>query len=718
MSQETNSGYIPSYEDILEAQKVTFQDVMNHTTGPVISVVVHILLFTFLGTIVIFPAPEEKDEMILESTEVEIPEIDKLEEPPKPEEVMDVAAEVEMEDVEMEVTAEVDVEDMDAGDDDDGFEEDSGVNLDLVESGSSLKLPGVFAARSSAESRRNSIKRYSRKKGKGRFRSKYAPASARQIEAATKKGADWFSQNQNADGSWGDIYKPGNTSLVLLALLAQGYTPMDDEYGESILKGIKYLCAAVDSIETVCVLDEKKNALGQPEYQSAMIGYALAESYALTKIPMVKKAMDKQMTYLLSKMLKNGAYARKYNNEWRNILIRDDEELEKLRIAKAEKKAKRDASGKTKTKKKKDKEVGTGRRRGGGGGGGVAKAKWLSDPNGPFMPANVDLSISAWHYQALKAAYAAGCSVEGLSDSLQKSIDFVKEDRYKNSDNKSKNLAWGWSTWSNSPKAESGDRLKGFKYPMLNAGLLTLYLMGEGKSSDATKALKTLIEYDEGYYLKCDWAKIESDINAFENWWDKVDIARASWDAKNPKKTAKSTKDKKGNKKTKVKKARPPKVKCTYKDGEKVLQERYENGSFSLYTWYYQTQVLFQAYNGAGGTGGGAWAQWNSNFTNALIKHQQPDGSWLSPAHNSITAYGETSKVRVTPAGDTQRSIFQPTGVDSKEASKDLKVYSTAMCSLMMTVYYRYLPTYSLEKDRGDTGNTASSANNLLDDLL
>ncbi len=715
MSQDTETGYVPSYEDILEAQKVTFSDVMNHATGPVISVVVHVLLFTFLGSIVIFPAPDEKDELVLESTEVEIPEIDKLEEPPKPEEVMDVAAEVEMEDVDMEVAAEVDIEDMDAGDDDDGFEEDS-VNLDLVETGSSLKLPGVFASRSSDASKRNSIKRYGGKKGKGRFRSKYGPASDRAILKASKAGADWFAQNQNEDGSWGEIYKPGNTSLVLLALLAQGYTPMDDEYGEGILKGIKYLCAAVDSIETVCVLDEKKSALGQPEYQSAMIGYALAEAYALTKIPMVKKAMDKQITYLVSKMLKNGAYSRKYNNEWRNILIRDDEELEKMRIAKAEKQAKKEASGKVKKKKKKDKEVGMGRKRGGGGGAGVAKAKWLADPNGPFMPKDVDLSISAWHYQALKAAYAAGCSVEGLSDSLQKSIDFVKDDRYKNSDNKSKQLTWGWSTWSNTPNAENGDRLKGFKYPMLNAGLLTLYLMGEGKSSDATKALKTLVEYDEGYYLKCDWAKIESDINAFENWWDKVDIARASWDAKHPKKTAKTTKD---DKKSKVKKAKPPKVKCTYKDGEKVLEERYENGSFSLYTWYYQTQVLFQAYNGPGGTGGGAWAQWNSNFTNALIKHQQSDGSWLSPAHNSITAYGETSKVRVTPAGDTQRSIFAPTGSDSKEASKDLKVYSTAMCSLMLTVYYRYLPTYSLEKDKGaSAGSATGSANDLLDDLL
>ena len=37
-----------------------------------------------------------------------------------------------------------------------------------------------------------------------------------------------------------------------------------------------------------------------------------------------------------------------------------------------------------------------------------------------------DLSLAGWHYQAMKAAYGAGCEVESLPQAIQKSIDWLK----------------------------------------------------------------------------------------------------------------------------------------------------------------------------------------------------------------------------------------------------------------------------------------------------
>jgi hypothetical protein len=73
--------------------------------------------------------------------------------------------------------------------------------------------------------------------------------------------------------------------------------------------------------------------------------------------------------------------------------------------------------------------------------------------------------------------------------------------------------------------------------------------------------------------------------------------------------------------------------------------------------WYYLTQAFFHA-------GGAHWQNWNDQFRAALIQRQANDGHWPLPAM-------------------------------SKEKEFNLPpVYSTALCALMLEVYYRYLPTY------------------------
>lgn len=90
---------------------------------------------------------------------------------------------------------------------------------------------------------------------------------------------------------------------------------------------------------------------------------------------------------------------------------------------------------------------------------------------------------------------------------------------------------------------------------------------------------------------------------------------------------------------------------------DKIRNEKFDWDSdkgWTIYTWYYQTQACFQG-------GGSYWESWNNSFRDALIRKQAADGHWDYPPQ-SRENYG--------------------------------LAYSTALCCLMLEVYYRYLPTY------------------------
>ena len=88
---------------------------------------------------------------------------------------------------------------------------------------------------------------------------------------------------------------------------------------------------------------------------------------------------------------------------------------------------------------------------------------------------------------------------------------------------------------------------------------------------------------------------------------------------------------------------------------EPPLWERNAN----LYTWYYFAQALFQ-------NGGEPWEQWNRAVLPQILANQNSDGSWKPETADSSVA-------STSPAG----------------ADRDL--YRTALCTLMLEVYYRYL---------------------------
>ena len=84
-------------------------------------------------------------------------------------------------------------------------------------------------------------------------------------------------------------------------------------------------------------------------------------------------------------------------------------------------------------------------------------------------------------------------------------------------------------------------------------------------------------------------------------------------------------------------------------------------GDPNTYYWYYATLALFQHQ-------GQAWEKWNEAVKEQLLSHQATNG----PAAGSWAPKGRWSQV----AG---------------------RVYQTAMCTLTLEVYYRYLPLYVTE---------------------
>lgn len=102
----------------------------------------------------------------------------------------------------------------------------------------------------------------------------------------------------------------------------------------------------------------------------------------------------------------------------------------------------------------------------------------------------------------------------------------------------------------------------------------------------------------------------------------------------------------------------------------KFAKVEYDGENPDLYAWYYHTQACLNH-------GGGAWTRWNSMFQDEITKHQNPDGSWP-----------EVGAANVKGRGTNGGNWWIGTGT-----SMGRVVYRTALCTLMLEVFYRYLPT-------------------------
>ena len=106
----------------------------------------------------------------------------------------------------------------------------------------------------------------------------------------------------------------------------------------------------------------------------------------------------------------------------------------------------------------------------------------------------------------------------------------------------------------------------------------------------------------------------------------------------------------------------------------KENEKKAERGKQDVYTWYYATQAKFQK-------GGKDWESWNPRFTKALVQGQIVEG----------------------PLGHWEGGDWGG------------QVYTTALCCLMLEVYYRYLPTFKHVEGEKETAPAAKSDDVVVD---
>ena len=185
-----------------------------------------------------------------------------------------------------------------------------------------------------------------------------------------------------------------------------------------------------------------------------------------------------------------------------------------------------------------------------------------------------DLSITAWHVQALKACKLSGIEFRGLNRSLKRSLDYVQ-------DRQADDGSFGYTGTT-----PSGDLPR----PSLTgAGMLCLQMGGRAGSSQVRRGARHAI--------------VNSPFT-----WDGPDC--------------------------------------------------------DLYAHYYLAQAMFQR-------GGDEWDVYQPRIRDSLPARQSADGSWPKPGGG-----GKIHAVGAVFADDT------PTG----------RHYRTALATLMLEVYYRYLP--------------------------
>ncbi len=576
------------YDEILAPKRKDFATFVDISTGPVLAIAAHFFIIGLFGPS-IFCETKKKDKADIEVyiQNVEIQEFEEPQEIPQSEtsennndsDLEESIEEVEAEDISTDDLEVVYVEDIETTD-----------IQPLNKSNDTIcTLPTDIELRANSNFRSKMIKKYNSGGG----------ASSKKIEARTKLALNWLANNQNKDGSWGT----GNTryeskialsSLATLTFLAHGETPTSEHFGKVVLNATKYLTNAVNKRKKSENINPQHNWIvegGGRGYGNAMLAYALSEAYAVTKLPMVKQAMNKQIDCIIKAQNEEGSWNYNYVKKTKYLEIPG-----------------------SKTKKK------------------------VSDPKGDII-ARSDLSLAGWHYQALKAAYTAGCANSKLPKAIEKSIFALKKYAYI------ENGEWGYSN-----ATTSGEQVKEFNpgnsFSMSSVGILCLQLFGETDCDEVKKGMKFLTSNKN--WLECNWKKAGAVLTGEEK--DYINEETAVW---------------------------------------------------ALYAWYYYTQALFQGEKGRGQN----WRKWNSSFSKELMAEQNPEGYWVAPAHKysvagigtlgeqSYVFYSNKAKTSISRGGFASKKSRKPTN----EASKDLKIYSTTLCTLMLTVYYRYLPSSKLE---------------------
>ncbi len=157
-----------------------------------------------------------------------------------------------------------------------------------------------------------------------------------QIDAAVLRALRWLASQQQAGGQWGERTKYNQfwhqrkgtvptaneqrltrlTALSLLAFLAHGETPQSAEFGGTVQRAIEYLLSQQNLTTGLFVplSDTRPEKSGEDlgVYAHAQATYALAEAYALTRAPALKRPVERGLEVIIRGQLAGGAWGNWY----------------------------------------------------------------------------------------------------------------------------------------------------------------------------------------------------------------------------------------------------------------------------------------------------------------------------------------------------------------------------------------------------------------------
>jgi len=286
--------------------------IIDRFGGPAVSITIHVIVVVVLVNVVVFQALETSREIEVQVVEAEeSPELEqelqKLDELPPDENLM--------------------VSDNPEALPDTPPDDFSADALDLAglsvsAADSPLVMKGLFAGRTDA-ARADRLKEFGGGYGE-------------QIEASVVRGLEWIATQQNPNGYWGKVSRYNKTwrdrkwtasleseqrttrltSLCLLAFLAHGETPQSAEFGGTVQRAIEYLRSQQNPETGLFVpIAEKRPEKGGEDlgvYAHAQATYALAEAYALTRAPALKRPVERGLQVILDGQLESGAWGNWY----------------------------------------------------------------------------------------------------------------------------------------------------------------------------------------------------------------------------------------------------------------------------------------------------------------------------------------------------------------------------------------------------------------------
>lgn len=148
-------------------------------------------------------------------------------------------------------------------------------------------------------------------------------------EEAVVKALRWLKDHQNEDGSWPGTDSPtAMCGLALLCYMAHGEIPASKEFGSTVEKAIRYLMYVQEPNGRF------KNAGGNYVYGHAIAAYALAESYGMTQMLILKKPLEKAVQVIMDGQQAGGAFNYGYSKEGRRDMSVTGWQVQALKAAK------------------------------------------------------------------------------------------------------------------------------------------------------------------------------------------------------------------------------------------------------------------------------------------------------------------------------------------------------------------------------------------------